>query len=82
MNLESLPTAASVSDHEILPMRGTAYSMAGVNTGLPATLTRSWDYPVEAICAGCGQMIRCERLVRCDWEHQGRMPGESAPSDR
>jgi len=67
-------------DHEIVPQPGTIYSAEGRNTGLPADLRRLHHYPVEALCAGCGEVIRLERYVRIgpegEWQHTGRKPGE------
>lgn len=67
--------------HEALPQRGTAYSTAGSNTGLPADLTFFWHYPVEALCT-CGEMIRCEQFLSIgdqgEWVHTGRKPGDPA----
>jgi hypothetical protein len=74
-------SAVPGEDHETVPQPGSAYSMGGANTGLPADLRWSAHYPVEAICL-CGEMIRCERDLRLspgdpgDWVHLGRKPGE------
>ena len=66
--------------HEVLIVAGSAYSVAGPNTGLPANLRRPGDYPVEALCAvsGCGQVVRREKPEpgHLDWAHTGRMAGE------
>lgn len=77
MTTGDIVTMTTETAHEVLPRRGTAYSMAGKNTGLPANLLDPLHYPAEAICAGCGQMIRCEHsLSPARWVHQNRMPGE------
>lgn len=76
-------SAVTGQDHEMVPQRGTAYS---VRTSLPARLTRQGDYPVEAFCA-CGRLIRCEYYMPIgaggEWRHLDRVPGEgaSAPVD-
>lgn len=33
-------------------------------------------WPAEAICAGCGMMLRREAVSE-PWVHAGRMPGEA-----
>lgn len=46
------------------PQPGTLYT----DTGLRATLNAlPADYPLEAMCARCGQPIRCESF-RSPWE--------------
>ena len=52
-------------NHAITPLAGSARRLDGT----PADLTRPLDYPVEAICAECGQPVRCERWLRGDWHH-------------
>jgi hypothetical protein len=48
---------SSSDAHEILPVPGSARQL----DGSPADLTRPLDYPVEAVCSGCGQPVRVER---------------------
>lgn len=71
-----MPDAGIAPDHEILPREGTMYSL----DGLPADPPRTIHYPVEAICAGCGMVIRLGRRLAIgpegSWQHTGRMPGE------
>lgn len=71
--------ARPATRHEALPRPGTAYTMRGPNTGLPADLRNLYHYPVEAVCS-CGEMIRCEYMLPlgpgADWKHLGRRPGE------
>lgn len=62
--------------HEGAPLEGTAYSVAGPNTGLPADTARSTHYPIEGICR-CGEMVRAVDLRQERWEHLGRKPGEA-----
>lgn len=73
-------TAVRPERHEALPEPGTAYTVAGRRTGLPADIRNTLHYPVEATCSGCGQVIRCERMLSigpgAEWAHTGRMPGE------
>jgi len=75
-----LPPPPGSEDHDIVPRPGTAYSVSGGNTGLPANLRNSGHYPAEAQCAGCGEMIRCEQWLPVsadgDWYHTGRRPGD------
>lgn len=72
-------TGPAGTGHEAVPQRGTAYSVEGSNTGLPADLLSPFDYPVEALCR-CGEMIRCEQWLsiggRGEWVHTGRKPGD------
>lgn len=62
-------------DHEAVPAALSAYSMAGPNTGCPASAANPWHYPAEGICAGCGGVIRAEQSGDA-WAHTGRMPGD------
>lgn len=65
--------------HELLIEPGTAYSVTGRNTGLPANLRFPWHYPVEAVCVMCGYVVRREKLdPACpDWLHLDRRPGDT-----
>lgn len=65
--------------HEILIVRGSAYSVSGRNTGLPADLAKPWHYPVRAVCGICGLVVSREEMAveRQDWVHADRKPGES-----
>jgi hypothetical protein len=66
-------------DHAITPVKGSAYSMEGANTGLQANLLNPYHYPVEALCVECGHVIRCEHMHSATggWVHI-RKPGETA----
>jgi hypothetical protein len=66
--------------HEMLIVPGSAYSMEGHNTNLPANLRLPWHYPVEALCSVCGEVVRREEPQpgRLDWPHTGRKAGEPA----
>jgi hypothetical protein len=57
-----------VSDHDITPRLGTAYTL----TGLRASLLEPGDYPVEAVCLECGRPIRCEQYFHGEWYHFDR----------
>lgn len=56
---------AAVSDHEIVPVRGSARQLDGT----PADLLAPMDYPCEALCMECGRPVRCERWLMADWYH-------------
>jgi hypothetical protein len=64
--------------HEALVADGSAYSMAGPNTGLPADLRKPRHYPVEGLCAICHEVVRREKMApeQLDWLHTGRKPGD------
>ena len=64
--------------HGILIVAGSAYSMAGPNTGQEANLRKPGHYPVEAICSVCKGVVRREKPApgQIDWMHLDRMPGE------
>jgi hypothetical protein len=72
--------------HEAEPRPGTIYSVGGINTGLKADPRLPRDYPMEAFCLGCGEMIRLENWLPVgaggDWQHTGRKPGENDPDRR
>lgn len=57
--------------HEIVPQRGTAYSVGPSFAGNRADLRNALHYPVEAVCL-CGQRIVCDRLVLGGWRHEER----------
>ncbi len=57
-----------VTGHDITPLEGSARRL----DGQPADLTRPTHYPVEAICAECGQPVRCERWFLSEWRHIDR----------
>lgn len=63
---------------EVLIVAGSAYSVKGRNTGLQANLRNPDHYPVEALCRGCGRVVRRETPEpwRLDWSHTGRKAGE------
>jgi hypothetical protein len=56
---------ADGSDHEILPVPGSARQLDGA----PADLLAPMDYPMEALCLACGRPVRCERWLMCEWRH-------------
>jgi hypothetical protein len=60
--------SASLSDHTITPVKGSARQLDGT----PADLNRPLDYPYEALCLECGQPVRCERWFLCSWVHIAR----------
>jgi len=62
-------------DHEGRPGDFDAYSMEGPNTGQVANLANAWHYPAEALCEGCGKVIRASRFGD-GWRHTGRKPGD------
>lgn len=64
---------ASRAGHTAGPEPGTAYTVAGPNTGQEANLRNSAHYPAEALCKDCGMMIRSDGA---SWYHTGRNPGE------
>ena len=53
--------------HEILPAKASARSERSTK---PASLLNPLDYPVVAVCAPCGHLVRAETLYS-DWEHAG-----------
>lgn len=64
---------------EVLIRPDSAYTVGPrPNTGLRANLRNPEHYPVEAVCAGCGQVVRREKPepLNPDWHHTGRKPGE------
>ena len=65
--------------HELLIVPGSAYTMAGRNTGQPANLLNAFHYPVEALCRICGLPVRREKPdPACqDWMHLDRKAGET-----
>jgi hypothetical protein len=71
---------AAPEDHEIVPVADSAYSIEGRNMGKPANLRLRYDYPAEAICRGCHEVIRVDWDTETgkagDWQHTGRRPGE------
>jgi hypothetical protein len=56
----------TTASHEIIPQRGSARL---VRDGEPASLLNPAHYPVEAVCAACGQQVRCDRWLRASWYH-------------
>lgn len=63
---------------EMLIVPGSAYSAAGRYALRPANLRLEVCYPVEAICLGCGRVVRREKPEpgRLDWSHTGRKAGD------
>jgi len=66
----------TVTDHEIIPVKGSARQLDGT----PADLTRPLDYPAEALCSECGRPVRCERWLRGKWVHIVRFSNPQTPS--
>ena len=62
--------------HEILLMQDSAYSVGGINTGLPANPRYESCYPMEAICRVCDGMVRRDEPSQRGWKHTGRRAGE------
>jgi hypothetical protein len=62
-----VPRAEIASRHEILPAKDSARSERNTK---PASLLNPLDYPVVAVCAPCGHLVRAETLYS-DWEHAG-----------
>jgi hypothetical protein len=52
------------TDHRIEPIKDSWYTQIGK----PADLIRSWDYPIEAVCAVCSKPIVAEHFL-ADWTH-------------
>ncbi|MGD0554638.1 MAG: hypothetical protein ABSA93_06615 [Streptosporangiaceae bacterium] len=65
---ETVLTAVGGGDHEVRPTKGSCYQKG---KSLPADLLKPWDYPVEAVCAGCGVRITCDNWM-ADWVHAPR----------
>jgi hypothetical protein len=63
---------------EMLIVKDSAYSVEGRYAGRRADLRAEVCYPVEAICLGCGHVVRREKPEpgRLDWNHTGRRAGE------
>ncbi len=60
--------SSALSDHEIIPLPGSARQLDGA----PADLTRPMDYPCEALCRECGRPVRCDRWFLSEWRHIDR----------
>lgn len=72
------PTAtAPFSDraHGVTPVPGSVVRTKPGFGAAPADLTNPEDYPVEAIDAECGEMVRSEHIA-AGWTHTGRKPGD------
>lgn len=63
--------SADRADHEARPDPTTARKQGD----LPARLSDMGDYPVNALCADCGQPILAESYYR-PFVHTGRKPGD------
>jgi hypothetical protein len=66
----AVPRVRIASRHEVLLVRDSARSERSTK---PASLLNPLDYPVIAVCAPCGHLVRAETLYS-DWEHTGE-PG-------
>lgn len=60
---------------EAQPQDGYAWVASGAHTNRTARLNCPSDYPAEALCAGCGEVIRAEQPDG-GWHHTGRRPGD------
>lgn len=67
--------ADETGEHEIVPQVASAFSMYGMNAGRLANLNNSTHYPVEALCADCGEVIETDHFY-AEWRHTGRKPGD------
>jgi hypothetical protein len=70
------PGELAPAGHAITPVAGSAVKTKQGFSGAPANLMDRTHYPVEAICAECGGIVRAERMYLCEWEHTGRRPGD------
>ena len=52
------------SDHKIEPIPDSFYT----KLGRPASLFRTGDYPIEAVCLICGRPVVAESFL-ADWVH-------------
>ena len=68
-------------DHEPEPKPGTIYSVGGPNTGRVGNPRHWQDYPLEAFCLHCPEMISVGQTLPIGavgtWQHTGRLPGQS-----
>jgi hypothetical protein len=64
--------------HTALIVEDSAYTVEGPNTGRPANLGWPGHYPMEAVCAVCGLVVRREKIDpgQLDWTHTGRAAGD------
>jgi hypothetical protein len=62
------------------PKPGTIYSAGPRRAGLPADAGEERHYPLEAMCAGCGEVIVLRQFLAIgadgEWQHAGRKTGE------
>lgn len=58
--------------HEIVPKPGTVYSIGPSRAGREADLRNSLHYPVEALCAECGERVTCDGYLLGRWRHEPR----------
>lgn len=61
-----------MAEHEIVPHKGTVYSVGPRNACMPAFLGNPLHYPVEAVCL-CGKRI-VRDTERGAWRHEERDP--------
>jgi hypothetical protein len=69
------------ADHVPAPRPGTIYSVEGSpNVLKPADMRLARDYPMEAFCLGCDEIIRLGQILAIgpegSWQHTGRKPAE------
>lgn len=62
---------ATAAGHEAAPLPGSVYT----STGLPGSVDRAADYPLEAVCS-CHQVIECRDIRQRGWAHTGRKAGD------
>lgn len=62
-------------EHAVTPRPGSAVkAKTGFGTAA-ADLLNPGDYPVEAVDAECGEVVRSESIT-AGWTHTGRRPGD------
>lgn len=62
-------------EHKVTPVAGSVVRTRAGFGGAPADLLNAAHYPVEAIDAECGEMVRSESIID-GWTHTGRRPGD------
>ena len=75
--MEEAREIAPFSDraHKVTPVPGSVVRTKQGFSGAPADLMIASHYPVEAIDAECGEMVRSEAIL-AGWTHTGRRPGD------
>lgn len=74
---EQPAATAAFSDkgHQVTPVPGSVVKTKVGFRGASADLLNPADYPVEAIDAECGEIVRSEHY-QAGWTHTGRRPGD------